>query len=182
MMWLNSSSMPWEPCTGSETSAGPAGRLTGVSCYGSGPICSGAQGPHFGRSAMVDGSVVSSGPGSPISTPGYRWCHGPAEGGVKKIRGRGNVKGRKRHSGKRVTKRSNLVRDTGRLAREAGADQRLSGSVRITMNTLTPYARRQQDLRPFLFYEEPADAEAFLEIAREEYTNAVAKHTRRYGA
>jgi len=112
----------------------------------------------------------------------------PAEGGVPKLKakdakGEGqkrlikanrkkypnrNVKGRERPSGRRVTKRSNLLRDTGRLSREAGSDFKLTDH-KIIMDTQTPYAALQQAMRPFLFFEDQTDAQAFIDIARKAY-------------
>jgi len=84
----------------------------------------------------------------------------PAEGGIEKVKGRGVVKGRKRHSGKRITSSSNLMRDTGRLYTAALNIQRIRRGTVLIMDTSVQYARAQHQLRPFQFFEDPADINA----------------------
>lgn len=80
----------------------------------------------------------------------------PAEGGIPKVRGEGMVKGRKRASGKRVTRSSNLLRDTGRLQAAALGRVHKTKSVMV-MDTKLKYAGWQNQLRPFQFFEIPRD-------------------------
>lgn len=91
----------------------------------------------------------------------------PAEGGVPKLRGRGMVKGRKRPSGKRITRASNLLRDTGRLAAAAGTTVRfLNGGRSMQMITANvAYGPQQQERRPFLFFEVPEDLRVAQDLA-----------------
>lgn len=77
----------------------------------------------------------------------------PAWGGVAKVRGKGNVLGRKRASGtSRVQKGDSIVQDTMTLRGNATL-----GVVHITKNkmrigTNINYAAAQQKMRPFLFF------------------------------
>lgn len=85
----------------------------------------------------------------------------PAWGGVDKVRGRGQVKGRKRPSGQRVTLHSLLMQDTGRLRSRA-----TTGMVRLTPRSIEfgpnlEYAAHQNAMRPFLFVT-AADTEAMV--------------------
>ena len=80
----------------------------------------------------------------------------PAEGGVPKLRGRGLVKGKMRPSGKRVTRNSNLMQDTGAMRGQSSHNwdykpHRLTGTVKL------PYAAKQHSMRPFWFWEHPKD-------------------------
>lgn len=61
----------------------------------------------------------------------------PAWGGVAKIRGKGTVKGRKRPSGKRITKSSMLLQDTG-TGRQSFIVQLLEPK-RIIYGSVLPY-------------------------------------------
>jgi len=84
----------------------------------------------------------------------------PAEGGVRKVYGSGMVKGRKRPSGRRITKSSNLMRDTGRLRGLAGPKN--TSKWRITKTSLTgtiraPMAKKLNKQRPFWFWEARRD-------------------------
>jgi hypothetical protein len=95
----------------------------------------------------------------------------PAEGGVPKVRGNGLVKGRKRHSGKRVTRSSNLMRDTGRLSSAALAFMRMSKS-KIEMDTKVNYAGYQHRMRAYQFFEEPKDIDVLRDMAIRRLGNA----------
>ncbi len=79
-----------------------------------------------------------------------------AEGGMAKIQGKGKVKGRLRHSGKRISKSSNIMRDTGRLQSSALDWIHKRKNVMI-MDTKLDYAKYQNKLRPFAFFEIPKD-------------------------
>lgn len=93
----------------------------------------------------------------------------PAQGRVPKVRGKGTVKGKKRPSGQRITGRSNLMRDTGRLAAAAGMTLRFSASGKtMILGTNVSYAARQQALRPFLFFQVPQDAQILEQYVIEE--------------
>jgi len=91
----------------------------------------------------------------------------PAWGGVPKLRGGGLVLGRLRPSGTRVTPSSNLLRDTGRLARAAGATPRWgNGGRTLHMDTNNvKYGPKQQELRSFLFFELPEDGQYLQRLA-----------------
>ena len=77
----------------------------------------------------------------------------PAQGGVPRLDGRGNVLGRLRPSGTRVTPQSNLLRDTGILSNSAASVRRIRRGGR-TLEILTPvqYAGYQHTRRPFTFF------------------------------
>jgi hypothetical protein len=89
----------------------------------------------------------------------------PAWGGLARLRGRGRVLGRLRPSGQRITARSNLLRDTGRMAAAAGLTRRWPNPYTLDMETHTvKYAPRQQAMRPFLFYQLPQDQDDFTKL------------------
>ena len=96
----------------------------------------------------------------------------PAEGGIPKVRGEGMVKGRKRHSGKRVTKSSSLMRDTGRLYTAALTFQRIRQGRVLVMDTPVQYARYQNELRPFQFFEDPVDVNVLRRMILKRLRNA----------
>ena len=74
----------------------------------------------------------------------------PAEGGVAKVRGEGVIKGRKRHSGTRVTARSMIMSDRGTMRNAVLARYRI-GTHYATMKTPPKYAEFQNNLRRFMF-------------------------------
>jgi len=78
----------------------------------------------------------------------------------------GTVRGRLRPSGKRVTGRSNLLRDRGILANAAASVRRIIGAV-LEMVTPMSYAARQQQMRPFSFFTQE-DARTYLRWLVEE--------------
>ena len=78
----------------------------------------------------------------------------PAWGGIPKVRGKGNVKGRLRHSGRRMTAGSKLLQDTGHLKNEVAAHYEVSdnlSSVSISSGGTIPYEGAQHAMRPFMF-------------------------------
>jgi len=84
----------------------------------------------------------------------------PAHGGIQRVRGKGNVLGRKRHSGKRVSQNSSIMRDSSRMANAALTDMKiraLPGAFQMEINTPVRYARHQNAARRFQFFEEPKD-------------------------
>lgn len=83
----------------------------------------------------------------------------PAEGGIPKVRGTGLVKGRLRHSGTRVRSSSSLVADSSRLRNAALTDVRITDTT-LVMDTPIDYAKYQQAMRPFQFFDDPADVNA----------------------
>lgn len=97
----------------------------------------------------------------------------PAWGGVPKIRGEGQVKGKLRPSGRRISARSNIMRDTGRLSAAAGQSRRWTdGGMTLEMFTRgIAYGPRQQSLRRFLFFETPKDLRVAQQMAVD-YINA----------
>ncbi len=94
----------------------------------------------------------------------------PAWGGVRKIRGRGNVKGRLRPSGQRIRNSDAVGQDTGHLRRAALTSRRLD-LRRMVLGTNIAYAEHFASRRPFAFFHLPDD----LHMAREKmiaYFNA----------
>lgn len=94
----------------------------------------------------------------------------PAWGGVKKVSGVGTVLGRKRPSGRRVDQSSNLMQDTGKL-RASRAQLNFLSDKFIRFGPTVLYARMQNSLRPFLFFDLPRDGlairdEAFSSFSR----------------
>ncbi len=78
----------------------------------------------------------------------------PAEGGVPKLHGGGNVKGRLRSSGgtsKRTTKQSNLLRLTGRLASEVVTAINIDDNE-MEMGTSQEHVVILNRKRPILFF------------------------------
>jgi len=74
----------------------------------------------------------------------------PAEGGIVKVKGEGVVKGRKRHSGKRVTGQSMILQDRGMLKQSAISRFRIHRNILVAA-TPARYAKYQQKMRPFAF-------------------------------
>lgn len=97
----------------------------------------------------------------------------PAEGGVAKVRGKGKVKGRLRGGGRaekdRVTRTSNLMRHNGVLYGAALTDVRYA-ERKVTMDTPVNYARAQNAMRPFQFFETPKDVQMAARMFRK-YVN-----------
>lgn len=94
--------------------------------------------------------------------PQYRRKDGtviPAEGGVPKMRGDGVVKGRLRHSGTRVRSSSSLAADSSRLRNAALTSVSMTEN-RLVMDTPIEYAKYQHAMRPFQFFQDPADVNA----------------------
>lgn len=92
----------------------------------------------------------------------------PAWGGVPKVNGRGNVKGKKRPSGKRVTLQSVIGQDTGRYRRALLASRaNIIGrnTLIIGGESLPVYADRQNELRPIVRWI-PRDQDTYIRIAR----------------
>lgn len=78
---------------------------------------------------------------------------------------RRKVQGKRRPSGKRVTKASNLMRDMGRMAAAVSSSRRLTnGGNTVELVTPVSYAARQNDMRPFAFFIE-GDARLYLQWA-----------------
>lgn len=75
----------------------------------------------------------------------------PAWGGVRKVRGVGNVKPRKRPSGKPITQSSLLMQDVGKLRSQRLDISRLTPSI-IKFGPTLSYAQEQHDLRPWSFF------------------------------
>jgi hypothetical protein len=95
--------------------------------------------------------------------PQYRRKDGtiiPAEGGVPYASGKGRVKGRLRGGGRsdadRVTASSSLMRHHGTMANSVLSRVKMRRSVMV-MDTPVKYAAYQHGIRPFQFFETPAD-------------------------
>ena len=80
----------------------------------------------------------------------------PAWGGVKKIRGKGTVKGRRRPSGQRVREGDAIGQDTVNLRRGALLSVRMSRR-RLLMGSNVEYADEFASRRPFAFFHLPTD-------------------------
>jgi len=76
----------------------------------------------------------------------------PAWGGVAKVRGEGNVLGRKRPSGARIQKGDSVVQDTGTLRNNATLGVAHITKTKMRIGTNINYAAAQQKMRPFLFF------------------------------
>ena len=77
----------------------------------------------------------------------------PAWGGVAKVRGKGNVLGRKRASGtSRVQKGDAIVQDTMTLRGNATLGVVHITKTKMRIGTNINYAAAQQKMRPFLFF------------------------------
>jgi len=81
----------------------------------------------------------------------------PAEGGVRRLRGSGQVLGRLRPSGTRVTSSSGLLQDTGTLRSRALISRRITKTKLVMSSGNVRYARRQHDMRPWAFFHLPND-------------------------
>lgn len=92
----------------------------------------------------------------------------PAEGGVDRLDGTGQVQGRLRPSGARIDAQSNLLRDTGLLANAVASVRRIREGGR-TLELITPvkYAGYQQARRPFTFFTD-ADVRLYAQWAAQE--------------
>ena len=79
----------------------------------------------------------------------------PVWGGVQKVHGRGNVKGRKRRRGPRYKesdRQLDKLRTQGLIGGWAQAAPLFSkGNKRLTISARQPYAERQHKMRPFAF-------------------------------
>lgn len=93
----------------------------------------------------------------------------PAWGGIKKVRGRGMVKGKLRPSNTRVSKSSALMQDTGNLRGKATTTLFRRTPKRISFGTSPSvnYAAEQQELRPYLFFTVPEDSKALVTEIRQ---------------
>ena len=74
----------------------------------------------------------------------------PAWGGVPRVYGKGNVLGRKRPSGQRVTESSKIELDTGTLRASVGL--RAITNTTLDYGTNLSYSGAQQSLRAFTFF------------------------------
>lgn len=72
---------------------------------------------------------------------------------------KGPVRGRRRHSGKRVTPGSSMMADTGRLRNAALTLVQIRRGTVLQMDTPLPYASFLQRRRPFQFFEVPQDVD-----------------------
>lgn len=100
----------------------------------------------------------------------------PAWGGVAKVRGRGNVKGKLRPSGKRVTEQSIIGQDTGRFRRALLASKpHITGKNTLTIGgeSLPDYAEHVNALRSVVHWA-PKDQGTFTRIA-EAYLDGLAR-------
>lgn len=89
----------------------------------------------------------------------------PAWGGVPKLRGRGNVKGRKRPSGQRIAKGDALMQDTMTMRSRAALVVRMERYQARLGPQGVNYAAKQQGMRPFLFFTRK-DSTVLLDILR----------------
>jgi len=87
----------------------------------------------------------------------------PAWGGVQKVYGEGFVLGRKRPSGKRITKSSRLMQDTGKLTQAVAAKATISNR-QMVLKTTTAYTEEQDRLRRFMYWWLPKDLNRAVDI------------------
>jgi len=76
----------------------------------------------------------------------------PAWGGVPKLRGGGNVKGRTRPSGQRIAKGDAIMQDTMTMRSRAALVVRMGKYTARLGPQGVNYAATQQKMRPFLFF------------------------------
>jgi hypothetical protein len=86
----------------------------------------------------------------------------PAWGGVSKVRGKGTVKGRKRHDGSRVGPGDNVldVRPSALLT------MRHLTNTGMELTTRSEWATAQNAMRQYLFYQRPKDVQKFEELSQ----------------
>jgi hypothetical protein len=89
----------------------------------------------------------------------------PAWGGVRKVRGRGLVKGRLRPSRTRVKQGDSIMQDTKTMRGRAALVQRMDRDELVLGQAGSlKYAKHQQKMRPFLFFQTPRDLDQLTEI------------------
>jgi len=134
-------------------------------------------GIHFGRAARggrfrgvtwapfkfqyrrkIDNAIVRAEGGTPRIRPPW------APAGQSRGKTRGSVLGKKRPSGRRITRASNLMQDTGRL-RATRAQLNSVSPKQIRFGPTVQYGVRQNKLRPFAFYEVPKDVDEAQRVA-----------------
>lgn len=71
----------------------------------------------------------------------------------------GPIRGRLRHSGKRITPSASMMADTGRLRNAALTQVHIRRGAVLQMDTPIPYAEQLQRRRPFQFFEVPQDVD-----------------------
>ena len=76
-----------------------------------------------------------------------------------------NVRGKLRPSGTRVKQGDSVVQDSGTLRARAALVVALKSEKLVVGPQGVSYAADQQEMRPFLFFEQPKDSEALLKIA-----------------
>ena len=103
--------------------------------------------------------------------PQYRRRDGtlvPAWGGVRKVKGGGEVLGQKRPSGSRVRRGDSILQDTETLRGRAALVQRMTRNTLVLGPQGVRYAAPQHRRRPFLFFEVPRDLSRLTHIMVEE--------------
>jgi hypothetical protein len=90
----------------------------------------------------------------------------PAWGGVKKVRGKGKVKGRLRPgTNTRLHPNSSLMQDTNTLRGKALQSRRIT-RTKVVMGSAGPeYSRFQHKMRPFVFWHLPDDLSMMRKVA-----------------
>lgn len=112
----------------------------------------------------IDGARVPAEGGVPRIRPAWR------PKGVKRGRTSGNVLGKLRPSGRRVTKSSNLMQDNGILRGTRAQINFLSGN-KIQFGPTVGYAEAQNKMRPFAYFQEPKDGDDSVAVAFETYSD-----------
>lgn len=87
----------------------------------------------------------------------------PAWGGIKKVRGRGKVKGRLRPSNTYLKRSDSIMQDTMNMRQRAVTTVRATNEEIVYGPTL-PYAHAQNERRQFLFFEVPRDLRELVSI------------------
>lgn len=106
----------------------------------------------------LDGAIVRAEGGTPRIRPPW------APAGQKRGKTRGSVLGKKRPSGRRITRASNLMQDTGRL-RATRAQLNSVNPKQIRFGPTVQYGVLQNKLRPFAYYQVPQDVDAAQKVA-----------------
>ena len=97
-----------------------------------------------------------------------------AWGGIPKLDGSGMVKGRLRDStSRRVHKGDSVMQNLGTMRKALLQDNDLSKPLEMTMRVKDNQGKvaRQNELRPFMFFQEPVDTDEIIRIIEEDIIN-----------
>jgi len=119
-------------------------------------------------SSIITGMFIrlkSGGKDRGVEWPWFAPQYTRADGTIIPAEGTREVQGRLRPSGTRVTKSSNLMRDTG-MMQSGVLDVKRTGKTKLIMDSSVEYTGYQNQLRPFQFFEYPADYNMAERMAR----------------